>query len=114
MQDVPPSDTQLKDGRNGVNLYRANVLPRLAAPRERRTDVPVQLIVPLRDRFVDPELYRELPRWVPHLWRCDIDAGHWFFLARPQLLADRVRAFVALQEGSLEHAALKRAQAMAS
>lgn len=105
-----PSPTQAKDGANGVNLYRANVLRRLLNPRERRTDLPVQLIVPTRDRFVEKAMYGELPRWAPRLWRRDIDAAHWVLLSHPQAVAQYVSEFVDFVETGSEPPVLLRAR----
>lgn len=106
--DINP--TQRKDGAHGVKLYRANVLPRLLRPNERRTDIPVQLIVPLRDRFVTPQLFDDLPTWAPNLWRSNVDAGHWLQVSHPQLVADKIRAFVRFVETGDETPALLRAR----
>lgn len=95
LRDVPPNPSQRADGLHGVALYRANFMPRLCRPRARHTPVAVQLIVPLRDRFVRPQLFEGLQRWVPRLMRRDTPAGHWQLLARPGELADRLRDFVA-------------------
>lgn len=46
--------TQASDGRHGVKLYRGNFIRSLFRPRKRHTEVPVQLIVPTRDRYVAP------------------------------------------------------------
>src|SRR3989344_1912466 len=62
---IQPRPTQAEDGANGVNLYRANVLPCLIRPRERVAHAPVQVIVPLRDHFVSPALSENLHRWAP-------------------------------------------------
>lgn len=96
------SPTQTDDGRNGVNLYRANVLPRLLNPEPRHAVAPVQLIIPMRDRFVSPELYEGLSRWVPTLRRRAIDAGHWLLISHP----DQVARCIA--EWAQEHAAPSR------
>lgn len=68
-----------RDGANGLNLYRANIRPRLRAPRAGVTDVPVQMLVPLRDPFINPETIDalDLDRFLSHWLRVDIDAGHW-------------------------------------
>ena len=94
-----PTPTQIRDGRNGVNLYRANVLPRLLRPEPRHAIAPVQLIIPMRDRFVGPELFEGLSRWVPVLRRRAIDAGHWLLLSHPQKVASCIAEWVS------EHAA---------
>lgn len=90
-----PTPTQTDDGRNGVNLYRANVLPRLLRPEPRRALAPVQLIIPMRDRFVSPELYEGLSRWVPTLRRRAIDAGHWLLISHPDAVARCIAEWVA-------------------
>jgi NAD(P)-dependent dehydrogenase (short-subunit alcohol dehydrogenase family)/pimeloyl-ACP methyl ester carboxylesterase len=106
--DINP--TQRKDGSHGVKLYRANVLKRVLKPSERRTDIPVQLIVPQRDRFVTPQLFDDLPQWAPKLWRSNVDAGHWLQVSHPQLVADRIRSFVRFVETGIEPPALLRAR----
>lgn len=86
--------TQRRDGAVGVNLYRANIFQRLFNPRERRTDLPVQLIVAKRDPFMIAEIFEDLPHWVPNLWTRDIDAGHWLQSSRPAWTAQCIRDFV--------------------
>lgn len=95
--DVDAADTnpnQQRDGINGIRLYRANIRPRLRAPRDRPTSVPVQLIVPLKDPFVSPALMEDLHQWVPRLWRVDVHAGHWLPLSQPQYLAAKLARFI--------------------
>lgn len=92
------SSTQLADGQHGVRLYRANFISSLFRPRERHTDVPVHLVIPTRDRFVRPQLFEELTRWAPTLWRREVRAGHWQLLAEPQRLALWLREFVDREE----------------
>jgi pimeloyl-ACP methyl ester carboxylesterase len=90
-----PSESLLKDGVFGLNLYRANLFARLRAPRERRTELPVQLIVARRDRYVVREIFDDLPQWAPNLTRRDIDAGHWVQLSHPEPIADWIGDFAA-------------------
>lgn len=92
--DIAPRATQTSDGTHGVNLYRANVLQRTLSPRLRYAHAPVQVLVPMKDRFISPALTRELSRWVPQLTRVEIDAGHWVSIQQPALFAGRVRAFI--------------------
>ena len=108
--EADPNPTQQQDGERGINLYRANVIKRVLRPRERYADVPVQLVVPLRDHFVMPELLDDLPQWAPQLWRSDIDAGHWLPVSHPQIVAEKIAAFVRFVEGAPETPALKRAR----
>ncbi|MDN5938741.1 MAG: SDR family oxidoreductase [Salinisphaera sp.] len=101
-----PSATQRGDGAAGVKLYRANFSTRLRAPQEKRTQVPVQLIVPTKDPFVSPELFEDLQQWAPRLWRFDVNAGHWLQVSRPQLVAGHVRRFVDFIAAGADEAAM--------
>lgn len=92
--------SQLHDGRNGIHLYRANLRLRLRRPQPRLTDIPVHLIVPLRDPFLTPALLDGVERWAPNLNRTEIDAGHWLPLSQPQWLAGQIASFVAAIESA--------------
>ena len=83
-----------RNGTNGVNLYRANLLARLRAPRAGTTDVPVQLIQLTRDPFIIPALDDGIERWVRRLERVRLDAGHWAPRSDPDRLATLVAGFV--------------------
>jgi pimeloyl-ACP methyl ester carboxylesterase len=90
-----PAPSLAGDAARGVLLYRRNLLRRLLRPRADATArVPVQLIVPLRDRFVSPDIHDELERWVPSLRRRTVDAGHWLPRSHPELLARWIAEFV--------------------
>lgn len=83
------------DAVNGLNLYRANIFARRERlPGGATTDLPVQLIVPLRDTYVLPQLTQDLHRFASDLTRLEIDAGHWVPLSRPDELAAALAAFV--------------------
>lgn len=90
-----PGPTLPRDGANGVELYRQNVRRRLADPRERRTDVPVLLIVPTGDRYVTTALLDDLDQHCSDLHRVDIDAEHWLPAAKPAVVATLVAEHVA-------------------
>lgn len=90
---APINPTQLSDGQVGVRLYRANFFPCLGKPRQRHTQVPVQLIVPTHDRFVRPQLFAELDQWVSHLERHEVAAGHWQLLHQPAQLAQWIKSW---------------------
>ncbi|RZS37008.1 short-subunit dehydrogenase [Herbihabitans rhizosphaerae] len=99
LEGVPPREghpapTITGDGVRGIKLYKANMLPRLLRPRERRTAVPVQLVVPTRDRYVRPGLAEEVERWAPRLWRRELIAGHWATLTEPAVVAQMIEEFV--------------------
>ncbi len=95
IRPVRISSTQSEDGQHGVKLYRANFIRSLFTPRQRFTQVPVQLVVLTRDRFVRPHLFDNLQHWAPNLTRREVAVGHWKLLAEPAPLAGWVREFVA-------------------
>ena len=110
IRDATANPTQAEDGAHGVKLYRANVGERLSKPRLRTTDIPVQLVFPRGDHFMIEEIWDDLPRWVPNLWRCDVDAGHWLPVSHPQLVADKIARFVDFVQSGKQPADLQRAR----
>jgi pimeloyl-ACP methyl ester carboxylesterase len=90
---------------SGLRYYRANVLPRLRRPQERRTDVPVLLLVLGRDPAIHEFLLEETPRWVARLERRDLPFGHWAALVRPDLIASEVAAFLRRLDADAQTAA---------
>ena len=87
--------TQTQDGATGVQLYRANFLNKLLNPEPRHANCPVQLIVPTKDNYVGNHLFGQLHKWVPELYRRELNAHHWVPLSHPQLIADWIDQFVA-------------------
>jgi pimeloyl-ACP methyl ester carboxylesterase len=104
---------QTADGVRGMRLYRANMLSRMLRPGDRHAHAPVQVIVPLRDRYVGPALSdpAHLARWVPQLHRVEVDAGHWLPLQQPALFARLVRGFVRRVERQRRQTAGQRIKA---
>ncbi|MFD5461203.1 SDR family oxidoreductase [Kitasatospora sp. NPDC127059] len=91
-----PQPTLRRDAVRGIELYRANFLPTMGSPRERPTEVPVQLVTLTRDRYVGTYLSEGLERWVPHLTRRTLHAGHWSaLLEKGAAVAGLVREFTA-------------------
>ncbi|MFD4402611.1 alpha/beta fold hydrolase [Nocardia sp. NPDC058499] len=94
--------TLKQDMVNGLLIYRANIVAHLMKPRERTTDVPVQLIVAGRDIAVRPAGYDDSAQWVSRLWRRDVPAGHWMPFSHPDLLATATTELVdAVETGEL-------------
>lgn len=83
------------DSVHGVELYRANIVRVLRHPRERRTTVPVQVLVAAKDRFVGPDLFDDLDQWVASLTVSTIEGGHWLPRTHASEVAAAVRAFAA-------------------
>ncbi|MEU0502689.1 SDR family oxidoreductase [Nocardia sp. NPDC005998] len=115
MNDTAPSNIVLgptfrRDAVEGLLIYRANILPRLLAPRERHTEVPVQLIVAGRDVAVRPAGYDDQHKWVSRLWRRDVPAGHWMPFSHPELLATATTELIDAVNGRVTPRALRRAE----
>ncbi|MEU5880739.1 SDR family oxidoreductase [Spirillospora sp. NPDC047279] len=108
-----PARTLARDGAAGVALYRANMLQRLRRPRERRTDVPTQVIVPTRDLFVSPHLVGGLREHVPHLSLRTVAAGHWVPRSHPGVIARWITEHITAVTGgpltAVESRAVRRA-----
>ncbi|MEU8799876.1 SDR family oxidoreductase [Spirillospora sp. NPDC048819] len=109
-----PARTMARDGASGVGLYRANMIRRLRSPRDRRTDVPTQVIVPTKDLFVSPHLVGGLAGHVPNLSLRPIAAGHWVTRSHPDVVARWITEHITgVQGGPLtaaESRALQRAR----
>ena len=102
---APADPYQVRNGRNGIALYRANMLPRLLQPRPRLTQVPVLVLMPRDDSFVGGYLFDDLYEWVPNLRMEAVPGGHWLPLSRPQWLARRLDEF--MQRSSRERVLAK-------
>lgn len=89
-----PNPTQMEDGIAGIQLYRANMMSCLFRPRERYSNVPVQLLIPDRDPFISTALFEDIQRWVPNLWQKKLHASHWVPLSDPKRIAAHIREFV--------------------
>lgn len=61
----------------GLQLYRANLLTGTAPPMGTYAG-PVQVIVPLEDPFISPQLATGLKERFPEVEVAAVDAGHWF------------------------------------
>lgn len=90
-----PHTGKLPDKINGLQLYRANMLGGPQRPRQRRTDVPVQVLAPRSDLFVSVALQTDAPRpFVTDLRTRTIAGGHWVPVLRPAVIARCTNEFV--------------------
>ena len=113
VKESAANPTQTADGKQGVQLYRANFIDKLLHAEERYAACPVQLIVPTRDNYVSTQLFEDLHDWVPELYRRDINASHWVPLSHPDLIAEWIGEFVAGVESKNMPVALQRARVRA-
>lgn len=93
--DDYPAATVARDGTDGAKLYRRNMPRRALRPRrDAFAHVPVQLVIPTRDRFIPLDYYELAERYAPRLLRRTVDAGHWAPRAEPELIARWIESFV--------------------
>jgi pimeloyl-ACP methyl ester carboxylesterase len=79
---------------NGIQLYRANMPQRLARPRPRPTQIPVQVLAPTFDDFVSVPLATQTPvPYVENLTVQEIAGGHWVVVQSAARVAAYVAAF---------------------
>jgi NAD(P)-dependent dehydrogenase (short-subunit alcohol dehydrogenase family)/pimeloyl-ACP methyl ester carboxylesterase len=104
--------TFTKDAANSMKVYPANFFHAIAHVRRDHhvDDVPVQLIVNMRDEFVRRHSYDDESRWVSRLWRREISAGHWAPFSHPRVLASAVADMVDVVDGKPPSRAMRRAQ----
>ena len=105
-----PSASFGADFAHGVNLYRTNIGARMRHPQQRHTDVPVQLVVPTRDRYVTPPLLEGLEQWSDRTWKRVIDAGHWVIRTDPDRIAAFVGDVASYVEGGPESLSLRQSE----
>lgn len=84
----------LQDAQHGLELYRANLRPRMQAPVPFRTDVPVLVIHPTRDPFLTDVLLEDLSDRCSDLRVERVDAGHWVTVTHAELVAALLREHV--------------------
>ncbi|MFG1705499.1 SDR family oxidoreductase [Nonomuraea sp. M3C6] len=102
-----PAQTLVEDGRNGLWLYRRNMLRDLGDPH---VGVPVQVIEPSRDGFVSPAVLASFGQWTPRLWHRKVEAGHWAHRSHPGEIAGMIDEFVTHVEGGPASRGLRRAR----
>ncbi|OBA58513.1 short chain dehydrogenase [Mycobacterium sp. 1100029.7] len=111
-EQIHHSATFAADAARSVKTYPANYFRSFTSRGQPIAviDVPVQLIVNTRDKYVRPYGYDVTSRWVPRLWRRDIRAGHFSPMSHPQVMAAAVHDFADLTDGKPPGRALLRAE----
>lgn len=111
MDRVTLAETFPDDAANGLQIYRANlVVGKVLSARERRTKVPVQLIVPAYDPAVRPAVFDDEAEWTERLWRRDLKAGHWVPYSHPEALASAAIQLIDAVSGQEPARELRRAE----
>jgi NAD(P)-dependent dehydrogenase (short-subunit alcohol dehydrogenase family)/pimeloyl-ACP methyl ester carboxylesterase len=99
------------DAIHGLQLYRANMLGRLANPCPGTIDIPVQVLAPKRDPFVSRSLQTDIRRWVPNLAIRELPGGHWLPRSHPHTVARCASELIDNTEGGPQARTLRRARA---
>lgn len=94
----------------GVQMYRANLLPRLGRPGLRTTRVPVQVLAPQRDPFASVSLQTDIGRWAPDLAVRELPGGHWLPRTHPHTVARCAHELIDHVDGGAESRNLRRAR----
>jgi NAD(P)-dependent dehydrogenase (short-subunit alcohol dehydrogenase family) len=106
-----PAETLAADTRNGLGLYRANMRRGSGPTGDGRTDVPVQLIVPVKDRYGSQSLLLSARGPASRLYVRRAPAGHWVARSHPDLVARWISEFVEHIDGGPETPGLAHARA---
>jgi pimeloyl-ACP methyl ester carboxylesterase len=89
-------DELARNAVNGLNLYRANVGRGPRRSHRLRTDVPVLVVQPVRDRFITDVMLEDLDVACSDLRVERVDAGHWVIVTHAgeiaRLLEEHVRS----------------------
>jgi pimeloyl-ACP methyl ester carboxylesterase len=88
-----PAPTFGSDVARGMQLYRANFRPKLRHPQARHAHVPVQLVIPTRDRFVPGWFFDGIEAVAPDLRRREVVARHWIVRSQPVDVASWIADF---------------------
>jgi NAD(P)-dependent dehydrogenase (short-subunit alcohol dehydrogenase family)/pimeloyl-ACP methyl ester carboxylesterase len=98
-----------RDARNGIGLYRSNMLNRSRGKSLTKTEVPVQQIALTQDKYCLPALLLSADPWCDRLWRRSLAAEHWAIRSHPEAVARFVSEFVDHIEGAPASRELARA-----
>ena len=89
-----------KDLVNGLELYRANMMGRLARPGRRSTTVSTQVIAPKHDIHVTVPLQTQAPAaYCTDLHTRVVDGNHWVIAQQPEMIAGMIAEFARYADG---------------
>jgi pimeloyl-ACP methyl ester carboxylesterase len=94
IEELPWGADVAQNAIGSIELYRANVRPRLARPVPWRTSLPIQLLLLQRDAFVIPRALDGLEARCRDLTRVEVDSGHWLPRTDPRGMAGLIQEFV--------------------
>ena len=116
---VRPDDPYLDIGQDEVEritlfpigLYQQNAFRPPAVPAPGSIRVPVQLIVPVHDNFIRPQIFEYLDEVCTDLTRVTLDANHWAQRSHADEFNGLVRGFITRLERAAPKAPTRRRKA---
>lgn len=89
------SSHQLRNGINGLELYRKNLFSSLISQKHRITQVPVHVLSMRHDPFVPQHFLLGIEDTVDGLYKnTEIEAGHWGILTKIELFIEPISTFI--------------------
>ena len=88
------SDQIIRNSINMVNLYRKNLFKAHKAPVPDSLKVPTQILIPLKDPFLQPKQFDIYQEYVTQLTLKKIDAGHWVQLSHPKWVTAEIASYI--------------------
>ncbi len=83
-----------------IGLYQQNAFRPPAVPAPHSIRLPVQLVVPVHDNFIRPQLFEYIDETCADVTRVTLDANHWAQRTHADEFTGLVRGFIARLGGS--------------
>ncbi|MBJ8347480.1 SDR family oxidoreductase [Antrihabitans sp. YC2-6] len=94
---------------SGLRIYKSILAKPFSKPRERHTDVPVQVLIGTRDPAVRQSGYADEDKWVDKVWLRVVKGGHWLPYSHPELVASSAIELIDTVGGAEPARGLRRA-----
>ena len=105
-----PAGPSARRNADSIRIYAANVGSRMVHPERGGTDVPVQVLTPVRDIFIPPVTQGDPHPDIETIETREIPGGHWAPTYNPTAVSEPIRAWIARHTKATEVAAQRKAQ----
>lgn len=85
---------QLRNSISGLGLYRENLVQPLRNPSQRKTTIPVHMLVMTKDPFVPSFMSQGMEEWVTDVQYSEVAAGHWGIVSHTQQIANTIKSYI--------------------
>lgn len=75
-------------------LYRENLVQPLLNPSQRKTTIPVHMLVMTKDPFVPSFMSQDMEEWVTDVQYSEVAAGHWGIVSHPQQIMNTIKNYI--------------------